>query len=166
MKSTDIVYIAGHTGLVGSTLRSALSKTDNGGRISFATKEMLDLRYRNQVYIFFENTRPKYVFFAAAIVGGIDANNRYPTSFLRDNLLMQTNVIDACHDFGVEKLLFLGSSCIYPKFAEQPIKEEYVLSGKLEPTNEPYAVAKIAGIVLGLFYAKAIIESTELIILR
>jgi len=108
----------------------------------------LDLRDQTAVNEFFKKEQPEYVFLAAAKVGGILANNTYPVDFLRDNLLIQTNVIDAAYRYGSRKLLFLGSSCIYPKFAPQPIKEEYLLTGELEPTNEPYAIAKIAGIKL------------------
>ncbi len=114
----------------------------------------LDLRDASRVNHFFERTQPQFVFLAAAKVGGIHANNTYPADFIRDNLLIETNVIDAAHRNGVEKLLFLGSSCIYPKFAPQPIREEHLLTGELEPTNEAYAIAKIAGIKLCQAYRK------------
>lgn len=108
----------------------------------------MDLQNQEQVIQFFEDERPEYVFLAAAMVGGIHANNHYPADFIYNNLQIQNNVIDACHRFGVRKLVFLGSSCIYPKFANQPISEDELLAGKLEPTNEPYAIAKIAGITM------------------
>jgi GDP-L-fucose synthase len=120
----------------------------------FATSKELDLRQPDQVNSFFERERPEYVFLAAAKVGGILANNTYPVEFLYDNLMIQNNVIHAAYQYGVKKLLFLGSSCIYPKFAEQPIHEESLLTGSLEPTNEAYAIAKIAGIKLCQAYYK------------
>lgn len=112
----------------------------------YRTSQELDLRNTQEVNAFFEDEKPDYVFLAAAKVGGIVANNSYPADFIRDNLMIQTNVIDAAYRTGVKKLLFLGSTCIYPKLAPQPMKEEYLLTGELEPTNEPYAIAKIAGI--------------------
>jgi GDP-L-fucose synthase len=139
------IYVAGHRGLVGSAILRKL-QADGYTNLVYKTSQELDLRDRNQVDRFFEEERPAYVFLAAAKVGGIVANNEYPADFIRDNLMIQTNVIDAAYRNGVKKLLFLGSTCIYPKFAPQPLKEEYLLTGELEPTNEPYAIAKIAGI--------------------
>jgi len=141
------IYVAGHQGLVGSAI---LRKLISEGYSNIVTRSFqeLDLRDQTAVNEFFKKEQPEFVFLAAAKVGGILANNTYPVDFLRDNLLIQTNVIDAAYRYGSRKLLFLGSSCIYPKFAPQPIKEEYLLTGELEPTNEPYAIAKIAGIKL------------------
>lgn len=139
-------YIAGHRGLVGSAIWRRLESegfTDLVGRPS----SDLDLKDRDAVFAFFAETKPRYVVLAAAKVGGILANSTYPVDFLSDNLRIQVNVLDAARVHGVERLLFLGSSCIYPKFAEQPIKEEYLLTGHLEPTNDSYAIAKIAGIL-------------------
>ncbi|MBI0577484.1 GDP-L-fucose synthase [Neobacillus cucumis] len=145
MKKHSKIYIAGHRGLVGSAI---LRKLENEGytNLVYKTSNELDLRSSEKVLDFFEEEEIEYVFLAAAKVGGIVANNAYPAVFIRDNLLIQTNVIDAAYKTGVKKLLFLGSTCIYPKFAPQPLREEYLLSGELEPTNEPYAIAKIAGI--------------------
>lgn len=139
------IYVTGHRGLVGSAILRRL-RAEGYSNIVTRTHQELDLTNQQAVYRFFEIERPEYVFLAAARVGGILANSTYPADFIRENLLIQTNVIDAAYRCGVKKLLFLGSSCIYPKFAPQPIKEEYLLTGILEPTNEPYAVAKIAGI--------------------
>ena len=141
------IYIAGHRGLVGSAiLRNLQAK----GYANFVlrTHAELDLENQADVHAFFAAERPEYVFLAAAKVGGIHANSTYPADFIYNNLLIEVNVIHAAHLFGAKKLLFLGSSCIYPKHAPQPMKEEYLLTGELEPTNEPYAVAKIAGIKL------------------
>ena len=139
------IYIAGHRGLVGSAI---YRKLVSEGYTNFITRDSksLDLRRQADVEAFFERENPDYVFLAAARVGGIHANNTYPAEFIRDNLMIQSNVIHSAYSTGVRKLLFLGSSCIYPKFSPQPMKEEYLLDGKLEPTNESYAVAKIAGI--------------------
>lgn len=145
MKKNSKIYIAGHRGLVGSAILSNLQGKGYTNLV-YKTSSELDLRDSEQVYDFFENENIEYVFLAAAKVGGIVANNEYPADFIRDNILIQTNVIDASYKHGVKKLLFLGSTCIYPKFAQQPLKEEYLLTGELEPTNEPYAIAKIAGI--------------------
>lgn len=145
MKKESKIYVAGHRGLVGSAILRKL-QADGYTNLVYRTSQELDLRDRNQVDKFFEEEKPEYVFLAAAKVGGIVANNEYPADFIRDNLMIQTNVIDAAYRNGVKKLLFLGSTCIYPKFAPQPLKEEYLLTGELEPTNEPYAIAKIAGI--------------------
>ncbi len=141
------IYVAGHRGLVGSAILRNLQSKGYKNFILRTHKE-LDIGIQRDVEDFFERERPDYVFLAAAKVGGILANSTYPADFLYNNLIIQTNVIHASYKFGVKKLLFLGSSCIYPKFAKQPMKEEYLLTGELEPTNEPYAVAKIAGIKL------------------
>ncbi len=141
------IYVAGHKGLVGSALVKVLKDAGYHNVIGRSHAEM-DLQNQSQVLQFFENEKPEYVFLAAAKVGGIHANNTYPAEFIFSNLQIQNNIIDASHKFGVKKLCFLGSSCIYPKFAKQPMDEGQLLDGKLEPTNEPYAVAKIAGIVL------------------
>jgi GDP-L-fucose synthase len=141
------IYIAGHRGLVGSAILRKL-QAEGYGNFVLRTHRELDLEIQKEVWGFFEKERPEYVFLAAARVGGIMANNTWPADFIYNNLLIQVNVIKASHICGVKKLLFLGSSCIYPKLCPQPMKEEYLLSGPLEPTNEPYAVAKIAGIKL------------------
>jgi GDP-L-fucose synthase len=139
------IYVAGHRGLVGSALVRAL-QAQGYRKLLLRTREELDLTEQVAVRRFFEVERPQAVIMAAARVGGIQANNSHPAQFIRDNLLIQDNVIDSAYRAGVEKLVFLGSSCIYPKLAPQPIKEEYLLTGPLEPTNEWYAVAKIAGV--------------------
>lgn len=139
-------YVAGHRGLVGSAIWRRLQSegfTDLIGR----TSAELDLKDREAVFAFFARTKPRYVVLAAAKVGGILANNTYPVDFLSENLRIQVNVLDAALEHGVERVLFLGSSCIYPKLAPQPLKEEYLLTGHLEPTNDAYAIAKIAGIL-------------------
>lgn len=140
------IYIAGHRGLAGSAIWRRLESQGFTNLIGATSKE-LDLRDRSAVFAFFEKTRPDVVIDAAARVGGIHANNTYPAEFLSDNLQIQVNVMDAANHVNVEQLLFLGSSCIYPKFAEQPIKESSLLTGELEPTNDAYAIAKIAGIM-------------------
>lgn len=145
MNKNSKIYVAGHRGLVGSAILRNLQKEGYENLVLRTSKE-LDLREKNQVDTFFAEERPEYIFLAAAKVGGIVANNEFPADFIRDNLLIQTNVIDASYRYGATKLLFLGSTCIYPKMAPQPLKEEYLLTGELEPTNEPYAIAKIAGI--------------------
>jgi len=139
------IYVAGHRGLVGSAIVRRLQK---GGykNILTRTHEELDLTDIKTVASFFQRERPEYVFLAAAKVGGILANSTYPAEFIRDNLLIELSIIDAAHRSGVKRLLFLGSSCIYPKHCPQPMKEEYLMTGPLEPTNSAYAVAKIAGI--------------------
>lgn len=147
MKPTDSVYVAGARGLVGSALVRRLQREGYRDLLTPSRTE-LDLLNPQAVRAFFEQHRPSYVFVAAAKVGGILANDTYPVDFLVSNLGIQLNVMDAAFHCGVTKLLFLGSSCIYPKHAPQPIKEEYLLTGLLEPTNEPYAVAKIVGIKL------------------
>jgi GDP-L-fucose synthase len=147
MKKTDKIYVAGHTGMVGSAIVKAL--TDQGFiNLIFRSSKELDLRNQAAVESFFSQEKPQYVFLAAAKVGGIIANNTYRADFLYDNLAIVSNIVHAAHKSEVSKLLFLGSSCIYPKMAPQPIKEEYLLTGPLETTNEPYAIAKIAGIKL------------------
>jgi GDP-L-fucose synthase len=145
MEPTSRIYVAGHRGLVGGAIRREL---ESGGysNLLLRTRSELNLRDANAVRRFFETERPEYVFLAAAKVGGIAANDRYPADFLRENLQIQLSVIDSAHASGVERLLFLGSTCIYPKLCPQPIREEYLLTGPLEPTNRAYAVAKIAGI--------------------
>ncbi|WP_304586907.1 GDP-L-fucose synthase family protein [Cytobacillus firmus] len=145
MKKMSKIYVAGHNGLVGSAIVRKLESIGYMNIIKRTSKE-LDLRRQADVNTFFEQEQPEYVFLAAAKVGGIMANATYPGQFLYDNLMIQSNVIEAAHQYGVKKLLFLGSTCIYPKRAPQPLKEEYLLTGELEPTNEPYALAKIAGI--------------------
>jgi len=147
------IYVAGHRGLVGSAIVRRLMDKGYCGLICRAHKE-LDLTDQTSVNSFFKEERPDYVFLAAARVGGILANDTFAADFIRDNLLIQTNVIDAAYRFGVKKLLFLGSSCIYPKLAQQPIKEEYLLGGYLEPTNQWYAIAKIAGIKMCQAYRR------------
>lgn len=147
------IYVAGHRGLVGSAIVRNLE--DKGyTNIICRTHKELDLTNQEAVRAFFEQERPEYVFLAAAKVGGIHANNTYPADFIYDNLMIQNNVIKAAHDFKVKKLLFLGSTCIYPKMAPQPIKEEYLLTGALEETNEAYAVAKIAGLEMCKFFKR------------
>ncbi|MEN9964567.1 MAG: hypothetical protein RL582_1662 [Bacteroidota bacterium] len=145
MKLNDKIYIAGHTGLVGSATLRLLQKKGYTNLVVKTSSE-LDLRDQQKVLQFFEEERPRFVFMAAARVGGILANQSFPASFIYDNLVIQTNVIHASYLMDVEKLLFLGSSCIYPKNAPQPIQEDYLMTGFLEPTNDAYAVAKIAGI--------------------
>ncbi len=145
MKKTDKIYLAGHRGLVGSAIKRKLESLGYQNLIT-RTHSELNLTNQSQVNSFFETEKPDYVFLAAAKVGGIHANNTYPAEFIRDNLQIQTNIIDAAWQNQVKKLQFLGSSCIYPKFAPQPISEASLLTGELEPTNEWYAIAKIAGI--------------------
>jgi GDP-L-fucose synthase len=147
MNKNEKIYIAGHRGLVGTAILRRLEQ-EGFTNILFRTHKELDLERQKDVEAFFDKERPDYVFLAAAKVGGIVANNTYPADFIYNNLIVEANVIHSSYMFGVKKLLFLGSSCIYPKFAPQPMKEEYLLTGELEPTNEPYAVAKIAGIKL------------------
>lgn len=141
------IYIAGHRGLVGSAIDRMLTKKGYSNIIR-KTHSELDLKNREDVFKFFEKEKPEWVFLSAAKVGGIYANNTYPVDFLLYNLQIQSNIIEASYTYGVEKLMFLGSSCIYPKECPQPIKEEYLLSGYLESTNRPYALAKITGIEL------------------
>jgi len=153
MDKDSKIYIAGHTGLVGSSIVRTLKK--NGyNNLVYKTLKELDLTKDIEVYKFFEAEKPEYVFLAAAKVGGIYANNTYPANFIFDNLKIQNNIIDAAYKNKIKKLLFLGSSCIYPKLCPQPIKEEYLLTGALEPTNDAYAIAKIAGIKMCQAYNK------------
>ncbi|MCT4791821.1 MULTISPECIES: GDP-L-fucose synthase [Exiguobacterium] len=153
MNKSSKIYVAGHRGLVGSAILRKLEKEGYKNLIVRTSKE-LDLRDKQWVDAFFENEKPEFVFLAAAKVGGIVANNEFPADFIRDNLMIQTNIIDASYRNQVEKLLFLGSTCIYPKLAPQPLKEEYLLTGPLEPTNDAYALAKIAGIKMCQSYNK------------
>lgn len=145
MQKNPKIYIAGHTGLVGSAIYRKL-ESEGYSNLMTRSHQELDLTRQSEVDNFFESERPEYVFLAAAKVGGILANNTYPAEFIYNNLIIQTNVIHAAHVSSVKKLLFLGSSCIYPRECPQPMKEDYLLSGTLEPTNEPYAISKIAGI--------------------
>ena len=145
MEKNSKIYVAGHRGLVGSAILRALEKQGFTNLITRTSSEV-DLRDYNQTADFFAKEKPEYVFLAAAKVGGIQANNTYRAEFLYDNMMIQNNVIHQAHLNNVKKLLFLGSSCIYPKMAPQPLKEDSLLTGTLEPTNEPYAIAKIAGI--------------------
>jgi GDP-L-fucose synthase len=153
MNKDSKIYVAGHRGMVGSAIHRQLQKEGYNNLVS-ATSLELDLRNSAAVDEFFKEHEPEYVFLAAAKVGGILANDRYPADFLYDNLMIQNNVIEAAYRYNVEKLLFVGSSCIYPKHAPQPLREESLLSGYLEPTNEAYAIAKIAGIKLCQAYQK------------
>jgi GDP-L-fucose synthase len=153
MEKNSRIFVAGHRGLVGSAIRRALEERGYSNLL-LRTHSQLDLADRGAVRSFFREQRPEYVFLAAAKVGGILANNTYPAEFIHDNLEIQTNVIDASYRNDVKRLLFLGSSCIYPKLASQPIKEEYLLTGPLEPTNRAYALAKIAGIEMCWSYNK------------
>ena len=145
MDSSSKVYVAGNTGLVGSAIVRMLHRKGYTNILSTPSSHF-DLRRQDDVGRFFQINEPEYVYLAAAKVGGIGANRDYPAHFIYDNLMIQSNIINASRKFGVKKLLFLGSSCIYPKMCEQPIKEEYLMTGPLEPTNDAYAIAKIAGI--------------------
>lgn len=147
MAKDEKIYVAGHTGLVGSAIMRALQ---NKGYTNLVTREIQELDLRNSTLVdeFFATEKPDYVFLAAARVGGIKANWDYPADFIYDNLMISANIIHASYKYAVKKLIFLGSSCIYPRACPQPIKEEYLLTGELEKTNEPYAIAKIAGIKL------------------
>lgn len=153
MEKSAKIYVAGHRGLVGSAIVRDLKKK-NYNNIICKTHSELDLTNQSHVIEFFDKEKPEYVFLAAAKVGGINANNAYPADFIYENLMIQNNVIKCAHDFKVKKLLFLGSTCIYPKACQQPIKEEYLLSGYLEPTNEAYAIAKIAGLEMCKFFKR------------
>ncbi len=145
MEKNSKIYIAGHRGMVGSAIHRHLENLGFNNFVTRTSKE-LDLRNQAAVEAFFAEEKPDYVFLAAAKVGGIHANNVYRADFIYENMMIQSNVIHQSYVHGVKKLMFLGSSCIYPKMAPQPLKEEYLLTGLLEPTNEPYAIAKIAGI--------------------
>ena len=153
MEKDSRIFVAGHRGLAGSAILRKL-QADGYSNLILRSRAELDLSDQAAVKRFFEAEKPEYVFLAAAVVGGILANSQYPADFLRQNLLIQTNVIDAAYHGGVKKLLFLGSSCVYPKFAPQPIREEALLDGALEPTNEAYAIAKIAGLKLAQAYRR------------
>ncbi|MEW8968503.1 GDP-L-fucose synthase [Exiguobacterium alkaliphilum] len=153
MKLDSKIYVAGHRGLVGSAILRRLQR-DGYTNLVYRTSAELDLRDKGAVDHFFAEEKPEFVFLAAAKVGGIVANNEFPADFIRDNLMIQTNVIDASYRNNVTKLLFLGSTCIYPKLAPQPLKEEYLLTGPLEPTNDAYALAKISGIKMCQSYNK------------
>ena len=153
MNKNSKIYVAGHKGLVGSAIVREL-EIQGYTNIITRSKSELDLMKQTDVYNFFADEKPDYIFLAAAKVGGIQANNTYPAEFIHNNLVIQNNVIDAAYQNKAKKLVFLGSSCIYPKFAEQPVKEEYLLTGSLEPTNEAYAIAKIAGINMCASYKK------------
>lgn len=145
------IFVAGHRGMVGSAIVRRLAALGYRNLVT-ATRDTLDLTNQAAVRSFVDNARPDYVFAAAAKVGGIVANNTYRAQFLYENLVMQTNLIDACHRAGVQRMMFLGSSCVYPRDCPQPIREDYLLTGPLEATNEPYAIAKIAGIKLAEAY--------------
>ncbi len=147
MEKTAKIYVAGHRGLVGSSIVRTLKEAGYTNLVT-RTRAELDLLDAEAVSEFFKTEKPEYVFLAAAKVGGIMANQTYPADFIYQNLQLQNNIIESAHQSGVKKLLFLGSSCIYPKLAPQPIKEDYLLTGSLEPTNEAYAIAKIAGIMM------------------
>jgi len=153
MNKADLIYIAGHHGMVGSAIARELK---NRGYENIVTADLknLDLRNQSQANSFFEKHRPNYVFLAAAKVGGIQANRSYPADFLYDNLMIQNNIFNCSLKYQVKKLLFLGTSCIYPKDCPQPMKEEYLLTGPLEPTNEGYALAKIAGLKMAEYFYK------------
>ncbi len=151
MEKNAKIYVAGHRGLVGSAVVRKLQK-DGYRKVITRTSKELDLRRQADVEVLFEQERPEYVILAAAKVGGILANSTYTAEFIYDNIIIAANVAQSAHRYGVKKLLNLGSSCIYPKFAPQPIKEEYLLTGVLEPTNEPYAIAKIVAIKLCRYY--------------
>jgi len=153
MDSESRVYVAGNTGLVGSAIVRMLHRKGYTNILSTPSSHF-DLRRQDDVERFFKNNEPEYVYLAAAKVGGIVANRDYPGHFIYDNLMIQSNIIHAARKFGVKKLLFLGSSCIYPKLCGQPIKEEYLMTGPLEPTNDSYAIAKIAGIKMCQAYRK------------
>ncbi len=153
MNKNSKIYVAGHRGLVGSAIVRNLEERGYTNIICRTHKE-LDLTRQADVEKFFAEEKPEYVFLAAAKVGGIQANNTRPAEFIYENLMIESNIIHSAYKYGVKKLLFLGSSCIYPKFANQPIKEEYLLTGELEPTNEAYAIAKITGIELCKFYRR------------
>jgi len=153
MKKGSLIYVAGHTGLVGSAIVRRLLKLGYKNLLLRTHKE-LDLTDRRKTGLFFKKEFPEYVFLAAAKVGGILANSKYPAEFIYQNIMIQTNVIHLSYKYKIKKLLFFGSSCIYPKLCPQPIKEEYLLSGHIEPTNEPYAIAKIVGIKMCQSYNK------------
>jgi len=153
MNKNSKIYVAGHRGMVGSAIVRNL-KTKGYTNIIGKSSRDLDLTRQDEVEKFFSEELPEYIFLCAAKVGGIHANNSYPAEFIYENIMIEANIINCSYKYKVKKLLFLGSSCIYPKYADQPIKEEYLLTGVLEPTNEAYAIAKIAGIELCKFYRR------------
>ncbi|MEW6054244.1 MAG: GDP-L-fucose synthase [Nitrospirota bacterium] len=153
MNKNDTIFVAGHNGMVGSAIMRALL-SEGYNRIVTVSRQELDLRDTRNVELFFAQEHPAYVFLAAARVGGIQANREFPGDFLYDNIMIQSNIIHQCLKVGVKKLVFLGSSCIYPRECPQPMKEEYLMTGPLEPTNEGYALAKIAGLRLTQYYHK------------
>lgn len=153
MNKNSKIYIAGHKGMVGSAIVRIL-QSQGFKNLIIKSKDELDLINQHDVELFFKKEKPEYVFLAAAKVGGIYANNNYPAEFIYENIMIESNIIHSAYKNNIKKLLFLGSSCIYPKFAEQPIKEESLLTGLLEPTNEAYAIAKISGIELCKFYRR------------
>ena len=153
MEQSDKIYIAGHMGLVGSAIIRRLQGLGYFNILTRTHKEM-DLRDKEKVERFFAKEKPEYVFLSAAKVGGIQANATYPAEFIYENLMIQTNVIDLSYRYGVKKLLFLASSCIYPKVCQQPMREEYLMTGRLEPTNEPFGVAKLAGMKMCQAYSR------------
>ena len=153
MPEVGPIYVAGHRGLAGSAISKAL-RNKGYDHLLEVGREDLDLRVKGQVDEFLEREKPEWIFIAAAMVGGIHANNSRPAEFIYDNLLIQNNLINGAHEHGVKKLLFLGSSCIYPKMAPQPMMEDALLTGPLEPTNQPYAIAKIAGIEMCRSYRR------------
>ena len=153
MKKISKIYVAGHTGLIGSSIKRKLKELSYT-QIITKTHRGLDLTSKKKVDRFFSKEKPEFVFLAAAKTGGIQANNAYPADFIYQNLMIQSNVIDAAHKYGAQKLLFLSSSCIYPKNCRQPMKEEHLMTGALEPTNEAYALAKLAGIGMCQSYNK------------
>jgi GDP-L-fucose synthase len=151
MKKESKIYVAGHRGLVGSSIVRKL-KSDGYTNLHYMNRSILDLRIQKDVKEYFEHLKPEYVFLAAAKVGGINYNKQYPADFILDNLQIQNNIIDASYKNNITKLMFLGSACIYPRDCQQPIKEEYLMTGPLEPTNEGYALAKIAGLKMAKMY--------------
>src|SRR5437763_12433450 len=153
MERNDRIFVAGHRGLVGSAIVRRL-QAERFDEVLTATREQLDLRDQAAVNYWFKANRPEYVYLVAGTVGGILANSTRPAEFIYDNMMIHATVVHAAHVFGVKKLLYLGSSCIYPREAPQPMKEEFLLTGALEPTNEPYAIAKIAGIRLCQAYRR------------
>ncbi|MCS6982038.1 MAG: GDP-L-fucose synthase [Flavobacteriales bacterium] len=153
MNPNSKIYVAGHRGMVGSAIVRQLL-LEGYSNLVLKTSQELDLRDQKATYKFFEEEQPEYVFLAAARVGGVWANYTRGAEFIYDNIMIQTNVIDAARKYGVKKLLFLGSSCIYPRLAPQPMKEEYLLTGPFEPTNEPYALAKVAGLKMCIAYRR------------
>ncbi len=153
IKKNSLIYVAGHTGLIGSAIVRNL-KYNGYSNVLTRTRGELDLKDYKRTEAFFSRNRPEYVFLAAARTGSIQANNTYPAEFIFDNLMIQANIIDLAYRYAVRKLLLLVSSCVYPKFCRQPMKEKYILTGCIEPTNEPFAIAKLAGIKMCQAYNK------------